>query len=155
MGRGVGHDRGVEPSLAPRREGAACSSAPRANKERQFVAVTIAHRHGVTTADTTPSTTSARTRGWLTVAFIAVCAGLYLLLQQAPQTLLVFAGAFNGMILPVGFAVLLFVAWRRRDLMNGYRYPVWLLVVGVLAWLVSVYIAVNAFKPMVALFSGA
>ena len=103
----------------------------------------------------TTSTTSARTRGWLTVAFIAVCAGLYLLLQQAPQTLLVFAGAFNGMILPVGFAVLLFVAWRRRDLMNGYRYPVWLLVVGVLAWLVSVYIAVNAFKPMVALFSGA
>lgn len=80
---------------------------------------------------------------------------LYLALRQAPQTLLVFAGAFNGMILPVGFAVLLFVAWRRRDLMHGYRYPAWLLVVGVLAWLVSVYIAVNALTPMVALFSGA
>lgn len=103
----------------------------------------------------TKSTTSARTRGWLTVAFIAVCAVLYLSLQQAPQTLLVFAGAFNGMILPVGFAVLLYIAWRRRDLMNGYRYPVWLLVIGLLAWLVSVYIAVNAFKPMVALFTGA
>ncbi|WIK81390.1 NRAMP family divalent metal transporter [Micrococcus lylae] len=103
----------------------------------------------------TKSTTSARTRNLLTVAFIVVCAALYLTLRQAPQTLLVFAGAFNGMILPVGFAVLLFVAWRRRDLMNGYRYPAWLLVVGVLAWLVSVYIAVNAFTPMVALFSGA
>ncbi|PNL18667.1 NRAMP family divalent metal transporter [Micrococcus sp. FDAARGOS_333] len=103
----------------------------------------------------TKSTTSARTRNLLTVAFIVVCAALYLTLRQAPQTLLVFAGAFNGMILPVGFAVLLFVAWRRRDLMHGYRYPAWLLVVGVLAWLVSVYIAVNAFTPMVALFSGA
>jgi Mn2+/Fe2+ NRAMP family transporter len=103
----------------------------------------------------TKSTTSARTRNLLTVAFIVVCTVLYLLLRQAPQTLLVFAGAFNGMILPVGFAVLLFVAWRRRDLMNGYRYPVWLLVVGLLAWLVSVYIAVNAFTPMITLFTGA
>ena len=102
----------------------------------------------------TTSTTSARTRNMLTVAFIVVCAVLYLVLRQAPTTLLVFAGAFNALILPVGFAVLLIVAAFRRDLMGGYRYPVWLIAVGVLAWLLSVFIAVRAFQPMLQLFAG-
>ena len=103
----------------------------------------------------TRSTTSARTRNLLTVAFIVVCTALYLTLRQAPQTLLVFAGAFNGMILPVGFAALLYVAWRRRDLLHGYRYPGWLLVMGALAWIVSVFIAVRGFLPMVTMITGA
>ena len=66
-----------------------------------------------------------------------------------------FAGAFNGMILPVGFAALLYVAWRRRDLLHGYRYPGWLLVIGALAWIVSVFIAVRGFIPMVEMITGA
>lgn len=103
----------------------------------------------------TTSTTSSRTRNMLTVAFIVVCAVLYLVLRQAPTTLLVFAGAFNALILPVGFAVLLIVAAFRRDLLGGYRYPTWLIVVGVLAWLLSVFIAVRAIGPMIALFTGA
>ena len=92
----------------------------------------------------TSSTGSTRTRNLLTVGFILVCAVLYLVLGKAPQTLLVFAGAFNGLILPFGFAILLWVGWRRRDLLHGYRYPVWLLVVGVLAWLLTVYLAWNS-----------
>ena len=103
----------------------------------------------------TRSTTSARTRNLLTVVFIVVCTALYLALRQAPQTLLVFAGAFNGMILPVGFAALLYVAWRRRDLLHGYRYPAWLLVMGAIAWIVSVFIAVRGFLPMVTMITGA
>jgi Mn2+/Fe2+ NRAMP family transporter len=97
---------------------------------------------------------SPRRRNLLTVAFIAVCAVAYLLMGQAPQTLLVFAGAFNGLILPIGFAVLLWVAIARRDLMHGYRYPVWLIVIGVLVWLVTVFLAVNSFAPAVELMTG-
>ncbi|RKQ35460.1 divalent metal cation transporter [Kocuria tytonis] len=92
----------------------------------------------------TSSTGRPRTRNLLTVGFILVCAVLYLVLGKAPQTLLVFAGAFNGLILPFGFAILLWVGWRRRDLLQGYRYPAWLLVVGVLAWLLTVYLAWNS-----------
>ncbi|WP_423447385.1 NRAMP family divalent metal transporter [Kocuria sp. KSNUG] len=92
----------------------------------------------------TSSTGSPRTRNLLTVGFILVCAVIYLVLGQAPQTLLVFAGAFNGLILPFGFAILLWVGWRRRDLLQGYRYPGWLLIVGVLAWVLSVFLAVNS-----------
>ena len=103
----------------------------------------------------TKSTTTTRTRNLMTVAFIVVCTVLYLALRQTPQTLLVFAGAFNGMILPIGFAALLWVAWRRRDLLGGYRYPTWLLVIGALSWLLSVFIAVRGFLPMVQMITGA
>lgn len=88
----------------------------------------------------TTSRTSERTRNLITVAFIAFCTAAFLLLGQAPQTLLIFAGAFNGLILPIGFAVILWVAWRRRDLLQGYKYPLWLLIVGVLAWLLTLYL---------------
>ena len=92
----------------------------------------------------TTTRTSERTRNLMTVAFIALTTIVYVVIEQAPVTLLVFAGTFNGMILPLGFGVLLWVAWRRRDLMGGYRYPAWLLAIGVLAWLLTLYLGYNA-----------
>ena len=92
----------------------------------------------------TKSTTNERTRNLITVAFIAVCAVIYLFLGQAPQTLLIFAGAFNGLILPFGFAILLWAAWRRRDLLQGYVYPKWLLFIGVATWLLTLFLGWNS-----------
>jgi Mn2+/Fe2+ NRAMP family transporter len=77
---------------------------------------------------------------WAVVAFIAVSSGIFLVLGTTPVRLLIFAGAFNGLILPVGFGLRLWVAARRHDLMGGYRYPRWLVVVGVVAWVASVYL---------------
>ena len=88
----------------------------------------------------TSRSTTDRTRNLITVGFIAVSAVVYLIVGAAPVTLLVFAGAFNGLILPIGFTVLLWVAWRRRDLLDGYKYPAWLLIIGVLAWLLTLYL---------------
>lgn len=56
-----------------------------------------------------------------------------------PVRLLVFAGAFNGIILPVALAVILFAAGR-SEIMKGYHHPAWMriagwLVVGVLSWM--------------------
>ncbi|QWZ08956.1 divalent metal cation transporter [Nocardioides panacis] len=96
----------------------------------------------------TTSKTPERTRNMLTVAFIAITAAIYVIVEQTPVTLLVFAGTFNGLILPIGLGVLLWVAWRRRDLMNGYRYPAWLLGVGVLAWLLTLYLGYNAVQML-------
>ena len=101
----------------------------------------------------TKSSGSPRTRNLLTVAFIFVCAVIYLLIGQAPQTLLVFAGAFNGLILPFGFAILLWVAWRRRDLLHGYVYPKWLLIIGVLAWLLTLFLGWNSLSGLSQLWS--
>jgi Mn2+/Fe2+ NRAMP family transporter len=101
----------------------------------------------------TKSTTPERTRNLITVGFIAFCAVVYVLLGQAPQTLLIFAGAFNGLILPVGFAVLLWVALRRRDLMHGYKYPKWLFGIGMLAWLLTLFLGWKSLEGLSALWS--
>ncbi|GAB4098071.1 NRAMP family divalent metal transporter [Sinomonas halotolerans] len=97
--------------------------------------------------------TSERKSNLITVGFIAFCAVAYLLIGQAPQQLLIFAGAFNGLILPVGFAVLLWVAWRRRDLLHGYVYPKWLLAIGVLAWLLTLFLGWNSLAGLAKLWA--
>ncbi|MFC7330457.1 NRAMP family divalent metal transporter [Marinactinospora rubrisoli] len=94
-----------------------------------------------------------RNRGWLVAGFIALSTVIYLLLGQAPTTLLVLAGALNGLILPVGMGIMLWVAARRsHDLLHGYRYPVWLLAIGVLAWLLTIYIAWQSLSGIAALW---
>ncbi|WP_347350984.1 NRAMP family divalent metal transporter [Intrasporangium sp.] len=88
----------------------------------------------------TTQRTSERTRDLATVGFIVICSVLFLLLGKAPVKLLIFAGGFNGLILPIGFTAILWVAWRRRDLLHGYAYPKWLLSIGVLAWLLTLFL---------------
>lgn len=102
----------------------------------------------VTTAKTSP-----RIRSIATCVFIAVSATVYTLLGQAPATLLIMAGAVNGLILPVGFAVILWVAWRRRDLLGGYVYPKWLLVIGVAAWLLTLYLGYRSLGGLAQLWT--
>jgi Mn2+/Fe2+ NRAMP family transporter len=102
---------------------------------------------------TSRTRTSDRTRTLLVVAFIAVTTLAFVLVGAAPTTLLVFAGAFNGLLLPIGIAVVLYVATRRTDLLRGYRYPRWLLAIGWTAWLLTLYLAVNSVRPVIELFS--
>ena len=94
-----------------------------------------------------------RPRAWATVGFIVVSTAIFLLIGTAPSALLVFAGGFNGLILPIGFTILLYAAWRRRDLLNGYKYPTWLLVLGglvtVLTWYMGIVSARSIFEYLV------
>jgi Mn2+/Fe2+ NRAMP family transporter len=100
----------------------------------------------------TTQKTPQRTRNLMTVGFIAICLVLFLVLQKAPVKLLVFAGGFNGLILPIGFTVVLWVAWRRRDLLGGYVYPKWLLAVGALAWLLTIFLGYKSLEGLQALW---
>jgi Mn2+/Fe2+ NRAMP family transporter len=102
---------------------------------------------------TSRTRTSDRTRTAMVCAFIAFTALVFVLVGTPPTTLLIFAGAFNGLLLPFGIAVLLWVATRRSDLLNGYRYPPWLLAVGWTAWLLTLYLAVKSVRPVIDLFS--
>ena len=45
------------------------------------------------------------------------------------------------------------MATRRADLLHGYRSPRWLLVVGWTARLLTIYLAVDSVRPVIALFS--
>lgn len=87
-------------------------------------------------------------RGWLTVGFIVVSSVIYLLLGSAPQKLLIFAGAFNGLILPIGFAVVLFAGFFRRDLLHGYKPPMWMLVLGAVTLIGSAWMGWSSISTL-------
>lgn len=99
----------------------------------------------------TTQRTSERARVLLTAGAIALTAVVYLAIQEPPVTLLILAGTVNGLILPVGVGLLLWIAWRRSDLLHGYRYPKGLLAVGVLAWLLTLYLGYRAIVGLAAL----
>jgi len=94
----------------------------------------------------------AQRREWLVVAFIAASTIIFALAGAAPVPLLIFAGAFNGLILPIGIAVILWVALRRADLLDGYRYPVGLAAIGLLAWLLTLYLGWRSLGGLAKLF---
>jgi len=96
-----------------------------------------------------------RARNLCTVVFVLVALAIYLLIGKPPAALLVFAGGFNGLILPLGLTLFMYVGWRRSDLMEGYHYPRWLLVLGALTCLLSWYMAVKSAGPIFALLNAA
>ncbi len=93
---------------------------------------------------------SERGRNIATVAFIAVSLAIYVALGTAPAALLLFAGGFNGLILPIGLSIFVYVGWRRSDLMGGYHYPRWLLILGALTCLLTWYMAAKSVGPILA-----
>jgi len=92
-------------------------------------------------------------RNAMVVAFILVSALVFLSVGAAPVPLLIFAGAFNGLILPIGVGVMLWVAVRRPDLLGGYRYPRWLLALGVAGWLLTIYLGWRSLGGLARLFA--
>ncbi|MBD8576257.1 divalent metal cation transporter [Pseudomonas syringae] len=91
-----------------------------------------------------------RSRNRATVVFITLSLLIYLALGTAPAALLVFAGGFNGLILPLGLSIFVYVGWRRADLMNNYHYPRWLLVLGVITCALTWYMAAKSVGPIFA-----
>jgi Mn2+/Fe2+ NRAMP family transporter len=89
---------------------------------------------------------------WVVCGFIVASTAVFLVAATTPVKLLVFAGAFNGLILPFGLGILLWIAARRRDLIGGYRYPAWLLVIGVVAWVATIYLGYESLTGLKALF---
>lgn len=89
-----------------------------------------------------------RIRRFITIGFIAVSTVLYLLWGAAPATILVFVGGLNGLVLPIGLAVFMYIGWFRSDVLKGYRYPKWLLIVGTLATVLTVYMAIVSIGPI-------
>ena len=97
--------------------------------------------------------------GWArniaTVVFIAVSLICFLVWGKAPGTLLVFAGGLNGLILPIGLTIFMYIGWFRADLLNGYKYPKWLLGFGTAATLLSWYMAAVSIQPIFNMLSAA
>ncbi len=86
----------------------------------------------------------AEKENWVIIGFITVSTIIMVLLGQ-PATLLVLAGALNGLILPITLGICL-IAARRKDIMGEhYSHPAVLLVLGVIVVLISAYLGGTTF----------
>ncbi|MCD2177652.1 NRAMP family divalent metal transporter [Rhizobium sp. C1] len=92
-----------------------------------------------------------RQRNLATVVFICISLIAYVIITTPPAAMLVFVGGLNGLVLPIGLSMLLFAAWKRPDLMNGYNYPRWLLVLGAVICCLTWYMAYKSVGPIFAL----
>lgn len=92
--------------------------------------------------------------GWAlqlaTVGFIVVSLIVYLSIGTAPAAILVFVGGFNGLILPIGLTVFMYIGWFRRDLLGTKKYPLWLLIAGTLVTLLTWYMGAVSIGPIFA-----
>lgn len=94
-----------------------------------------------------------RGRNIATVGFIAFSLVCFLLLKTTPAAMLVFVGGLNGLVLPVGLSIFLYAAYACTKLMGGYRYPRWLLALGVVVCLLTWYMAYKSVGPIFAFLS--
>ena len=82
----------------------------------------------------------AKNEKWVIVAFIAVSALIFVAVGQ-PVKVLVTVGALNGFILPLALGLMLLAAYR-KNLMKGYRHPLWLTVFGLVVIVALLWISV-------------
>ena len=78
------------------------------------------------------------------IAFIAVSTLIMFLIGQ-PATLLVLAGALNGLILPITLGICLIASQKKSIMGEDYKHPTWLLVLGIVVVVVSAYLGINTF----------
>ncbi|WP_288387608.1 NRAMP family divalent metal transporter [uncultured Acinetobacter sp.] len=87
-------------------------------------------------------------RNFCTIIFIAFALLLYVLIGATPASLLVFVGGLNGLVLPIGLTIFVYVAACRKDMLGGYNYPMWLTVLGVLTCLLTWYMGYVSFNTI-------
>ena len=78
--------------------------------------------------DRVPDRSDERARNIATVVFIGVSLVVYLFIGTAPAALLVFVGGFNGLILPIGLTIFVWIGLARSRPDGRLPLPGWLLV---------------------------
>ena len=77
------------------------------------------------------------------VGFIAFSTLMMVIVGNA-AALLIIAGAFNGLILPVTLGVMLFAGHKTRIVGTEYKHPVWLTVLGAIVVVIALYSGIQA-----------
>jgi Mn2+/Fe2+ NRAMP family transporter len=77
-------------------------------------------------------------RRWIVTGFI-LFSTLVFMFTGSPVTLLIVAGAVNGIILPIALGIIL-VAARKKNITGDYHHPLWMqvvgwMVVGIMSWM--------------------
>ena len=85
------------------------------------------------------------------IAFIAIST-LIMAFIGKPATLLILAGALNGLILPITLGIML-IASKRKDIVGDYKHPTWLLIFGLIVVLISAFTGITSLSSLGALFA--
>ena len=78
------------------------------------------------------------------IGFIAASTLIMLILGN-PATLLVVAGALNGLILPITLGICLIASKKKSIMGENYHHPTWLLVLGIIVVIISAYLGITTF----------
>lgn len=85
-----------------------------------------------------------KNENWWIIGFIVVSTLIMLILGN-PAVLLVLAGAFNGLILPVTLGICLIASQKKSIMGQNYKHPVILLILGIIVVVLSAYMGVTTF----------
>ena len=97
------------------------------------------------------SKTIANNEKWFIVGFIALSTVVMALIVQ-PATLLVLAGALNGLILPITLGVCLIASQKKSIMGENYKHPIVLLILGIIVVVISAYLGITSLGKLSALF---
>lgn len=86
----------------------------------------------------------AKNENYVIIGFIAVST-LIMLIMGSPATLLILAGAFNGLILPITLGICLIAAHNKKIVGETYKHPAILTILGVVVVAISAYLGVTTF----------
>lgn len=93
-----------------------------------------------------------RNEKWFIVGFIIISTIIMALIGQ-PATLLVLAGALNGLILPITLGVCLIASKKKSIMGETYHHPTWLLILGIIVVVISAYLGITSLGNIATLFS--
>ena len=97
------------------------------------------------------SKTIANNENWFIVGVIALSTVVMALIRQ-PATLLVLAGALNGLILPITLGVCLIASQKKSIMGENYKHPIVLLILGIIVVVISAYLGITSLGKLSALF---
>lgn len=80
---------------------------------------------------------------WCISIFIIISTFIFVFIGK-PKELLLFAGALNGLILPIALAIILLAA-TKKSLMKNYQHPIWMQVAGWMVVLIMGWMSMYTF----------
>jgi len=93
----------------------------------------------------------AKNENWWVIGFIAFST-LIMVISGSPATLLVVAGALNGLILPLSLGISLVAAKNKKIVGPDYQHPTWLLILGIIVVILSAYVGIKSLGNLGSLF---
>ncbi len=85
------------------------------------------------------------------IGFIAFSTLMMVIVGNAAQLLIV-AGAFNGLILPITLGVMLIASRSKRIVGQNYSHPMWMIVPGVVVVVIALYSGIQSVPNILNLF---